>query len=334
MKQIASYLLLVCPYFFAPAACSETAHEEERVKTAISYFFQQPNDLSIHLISGGYSKASNFYVKDGGNEYVLRIYTTGQSIAEIQGEFYALEKASELGVAPYVYGVFLEGKAILMEYIPGHTLSIEEAKKPENGQKMGEALRRAHSMAKNPHPNLTFLEKTEKFYQEVSHETLSKKAMDLFRDEMNKLTKQPGAKVTIHGDPGARNIFIGEKGVFLIDWCDTRWDDPFFDLSFFSLLLGYTESEDELLLKSYLQRPMTRAEKARFDTIKKINLAEMCIRGLHLMQRLPKQVIDRSTSPKDWLYYADAVAKNDRELTAQFFFEFATLALRRAQEEF
>lgn len=304
---------------------------------ALDNFFQAP--FTITKISGGFSAASNYMIVAKKKRYVLRQYPAEYPLNEVEKEFYALEHGAEIGIAPSIYHIFLEDRAILMDYI-GKPWTMSQAKQPNSCQKMALALRQLHGMSRNPFVSLSVQEKTERFYQQPfikPSESLPKEAIQLIRQGNVALGNLPHRELTtIHGDLNPRNIFLTDKEVLLIDWSETNWDDPFYDLSSIALLHDYSLKEETFFLETYLQHSMTEAELKHYLIVKKIQLATLSLTcyGItkNLLFQFPEQRIDASAPLKSLHHYIAAFAKNDPNLPAQFFFELAQGALDSALE--
>lgn len=305
----------------------------------LEQYFQKPLDRhSISLLSGGYSEAANFSIEIDDKGYVLRIYKNDQSPSKVQREFYALQEGAKVGISPRIHCIFAEDKAILMDYISGNTISIDQAKQRANCIKIAEALRKAHAIEKNPYPRTSFQDRMEARYVKLSKhiedKNLITEAIHLIRLGNAEMVNMSVKKVNIHGDLNPRNIFITDQSALFIDWCDTNWEDPFYDLTHFSLLHGYNFEEEQLLLSTYLQHNPTEEEQRHFLIIKKINLANLCLTCHYVMNSLlskfPHQSIDSRVPLKKVSYYVELFANNRSELPAQFFFELAQCALESA----
>lgn len=99
-----------------------------------------------------------------------------------------------------------------MEYIEGNTMTIAQAKYPENRRKIATAIRIAHSTTKNPFFKEDSSETAESVYQAIREQVLSRADLDeaehLMGECTEKLEKICAPKVNIHGDLNPKNIFI------------------------------------------------------------------------------------------------------------------------------
>lgn len=309
---------------------------EELIQTYFSSI--PPESITITPLAGGLTAATNFRVEAAGKRYVCRLLdpTVPKNIR--QRECYALQAAAIAGISPFVYRIFADEQAVLMELVDGKTVTIDEAKKPDNCIKIAKTLRIAHHIKKNPIPRENLREEKEVLFSDLSSRLNDDRGitivMELFRRGSDALEKINASKVNIHGDLNPRNIFIKTDSALLIDWTDTNWEDPYYDLSLLSLFHAYSEVEEMLLLESYSQRPLTPVEDMRYRLAKMTNLAGLsfnCHFFVEEMLAKGRDRIDPTVSLKNWNTYMHRFAANE-PLTAQFMYELAQVAYAQAQE--
>jgi tRNA A-37 threonylcarbamoyl transferase component Bud32 len=342
----ACLLFIACNTFLvAEPTSAEKSAIDEPTATRIEEFLARtlpglPKDkISIKPLSGGYSDATNFLIEADGKRYVLRMHKRDETEKRIQREFYALHEASKAGICPHLYSLKPDDNAVLMEYIEGKTITIEQAKLPNSCRKIAKALRTAHAIKRNPNSRSSTIDRIEAMYTDVCKYLKNKdsahEAIQIIRKNSEVLSKMHVTKVNLHGDLNPRNIFITEHGVRFIDWFNTNWEDPFYDLCCFALLHDYNDKEEDLLLECYLHHTATPEDKRHYKLVKEITLANFCLTGHLIMAKLlsvQPQKIDSSSTLKGWSYYVQAFANNDTELTAQIFCDWAKCALTDAQK--
>jgi aminoglycoside phosphotransferase (APT) family kinase protein len=326
------FALLTCASRFA-----EAEHSPELEASLEQLFPEFPTtQLMISSLGGGYSQASNYKIENkGGTDYVLRLYPLGPPAQEeIDREFYMMTKASQLGVAPHIHGITENRRAILAEFITEEKFSLEQIKQPAVLQKIGEALRLVHSIPRHSHPTISIRDKYEAIYQRLPSNDDAVDAISIIRDGIAQLHALGDFQKNIHGELHPRNVFVTEQNVLLIDWAETTWADPLYDLSYFVLLHDLSNVEEQTLLRCYLGHEPTAVEKKRYALTKKINLAGVCL-VLNQLLSTNQDVSQRVISPeqrKDWSYYVQLFSSEDKELSSQFFHGWAITALEMARE--
>lgn len=287
----------------------------------------------VKSLKGGLSGTALYKIEFQDKQYVLRLHRSEKLSPQDEREHFALIKAAKMGIAPRILYVAEDNKAILMEFIEGKTLSIEQANLPENCIKLANAIRQAHQISGHPHAGESLLSKAQRCYKKVLNDGLGsqdeiKGAFELVEKYSQELSLYKYEKVNVHGDLNPRNIFLTANGVLLIDWAESTLEDPFYDLTYFAQKLDYSPENEFLLLNTYLQRSPTLEEFNRYSLQKKIHQAFWSLTNLYLadaeLKKNPRQQINPKASLKNWGFYQKEYA-DSLELPAQYFYELSRL---------
>jgi thiamine kinase-like enzyme len=76
-----------------------------------------------------------------------------------------------------------------------------------------------------------------------------------------------GVRVLCHSDLHPQNVLVGAQGLSLLDWEYAHVAEPFWDLAGWIRNNDLSADDARLLLASYLGRPSTPAEAARFELL-------------------------------------------------------------------
>lgn len=335
-KMSSLLLALICVSFHLSAI--ERAYLNEILVS--SFPNQSIADISVKELKGGLSATTLFKVEKDEKVYVLRVHHALNLNGQDERELFASVEAAKQGISPAVLYVSPDHRAILMEYIEGNTLRIEEAKQPSNIIKFASILRKAHQMCGHPVEGESRLSKADRCFNKVLKDNIGSEqdivgAFELYKRYQQELSNYTYEPVNIHGDLNPRNIFIQQGSIKLIDWAETVAEDPFYDLSYFSLKHDYNQEEELVLLANYLLSEPSLTQLNRFALHKKIHQAFWSLTNLYLadaeLKKHPEQKINVHTDLKEWgqyqKNYADCI-----ELPAQYFYELSRLNYQLAKE--
>ena len=251
-----------------------------------------------------------------------------------------MQQAASIGIAPNIYYISKDYTSALMEYIEADTLSLQEAKDPENIKKIARTLAQAHTMKPFPIRAKSSTEVATELYATLSLHCMLKpwldQALELMQNCCEQLTHINAKKVTDHGDLNPRNIFLhGEQAIF-IDWEYSGSEDPFMDIGYLALRLTSTPEEELLFLKAYLQRTPSEEEIKRYYLKKKLNYAQLVIFFFSFALREKESEncqLDSTATIRECSYYMNIyVNKQDRDISlAQYYFELAQACLIQAR---
>lgn len=297
------------------------------------------NQIEIKELKGGLSGTSLYKIQSPDKSYVLRLHLSDELNPQDSLELFSFLEASKKGISPTIYYVSPNQKAVLMEFINQPTICLESAKASENIIKIAYVLKETHQITGHPSLGESLLSKAQRCNKKVLSDGLAPKnelthALEIIEKAKSELSCFKFIKVNVHGDLNPRNIFIVDEKILLIDWAETTFEDPFYDLAYLSLKLDYGKDEDNLLLSCYLNRETTDDEIKRFSLHKKILYAFWSLTNLYLadveLKKHPEQQVDKNVPLKTWGYYQKVCADCNEELTAQYFYELSRLCYRSA----
>lgn len=332
--------IVVIPFLFAHAQIVSPEATDRELEKILKEFFLEDSEknLIIDKLSGGYSGTSNYKVNGFLNSnaealgYVLRFHQSEQNQENIDREFYMLVEASRLGIAPHVYGISEDRRAIVTDYIKDKTLPLEQLKQPALIQKIAEAIQQIHTIPKSQYTTITIRDKYESIYKDLTSKNPALEAINLIRYGTLALNNEGPIQKTIHGELHPGNIFITSEKVQFIDWFEATWDDPFYDLSYFSILNNFGNSEEQMLLHFYLGHEPKDSEKKRYDLTKMVNLAGISLTLDRIAYESSNQDFSKNESARDISYYVQIFASGKNDLSSQFFHDWAMSALEAAKK--
>jgi thiamine kinase-like enzyme len=312
---------------------TQEVSEETRVNIFLRSFFPQENVI-IKPFHRGHQSPRNYLLDLAGQEYVLRLLPLSASENEVQKELYMIQEASHLDLAPKVVHIF--ERAVLMEYVNEPTLTPTIAKL--HAQEIGASIRKTHGIPRNLQAGETkYLDEAEVRYNFIEKRGRfiepAKEAILVIRENSHKLSH---TYTNIHGDLHAQNLFWTEGGFKMIDWEWTVWDNPYLDLSRFSVALALDQESENQFLQGYFGRLPTDAEKEEYDLAKKLNFANRALMGLkitaQILEKEPENPVDETAELKEWESYMEAFSVATKRVSVQFCYDAAMCALHLSRE--
>lgn len=335
MKKLLSTIIF--SLFTIPLICFEGALDE-----TLSRCFPDVSKTEIKIteLKGGFSQASLYKIEVANKIYVLRVLQCLEVNNQDELELFCMIEAAKKGISPQIIFVSPDRKTIVMEFVEGKTLTIEQANDPENIIRMAKSIHTAHQITEHEMEGLSLLSKAMQCFSIILQELAPKdeiiQAYHLVETLTQKLSTFNISKVLIHGDLNPRNIFIKNSQVFLIDWAETTMEDPFYDLAYFSLKSSLSQKNERFLLQSYLQHSPSQEELIRFQLHKRIHHAFWSLTDLYLanleLEKHPEQQIDQNHPLQSWKSYQKSFADMEN-LSAQYFYDLSRLNYKLALEE-
>lgn len=340
MKHLATILLSILPFtvIATPEILPEDHPSVHETLTHCFPFYPQEN-ISLKPLKGGLSLAKLYKIEIDERKYVLRILQSQEINDQDSLELFCLTEASKKGLSPQIIYISPDSRTVIMDFIEGKTLTIKQANLPENVFKIARTLYETHQITGHCSVGESLLSKSKRcalvLNDHLASKAQIKHACELIHSYSLALKDYDYPRVRVHGDMNPRNIFLTNDKVLLIDWAETTMEDPFYDLSYFSLKADYDEENERLLLTSYLGRPSNENEWKRYQLHKKIHHAFWSLTDLYLaneeLKKHPDQQINKENVLNNWNAYQESFADSPDELPAQFFYDLSRLNYLLAQ---
>jgi thiamine kinase-like enzyme len=103
-------------------------------------------EITVSPLSGGLTN-ENYLVRAGGDRYVVRIPGQSTELLSIDraNEVYNTKAAAETGIGPRVLEHVVDLDAMVLEFIPGVTMSADALQSLHMARRMAESFRKLHS---------------------------------------------------------------------------------------------------------------------------------------------------------------------------------------------
>ena len=228
-------------------------------------------------LAGGITN-TNFVVEDRGELFVVRV---GEDIP-VHGvmrfnEIAAARAAHAAGISPEI--VYRADGVFIMRFIDGHTLTETEVREPQNLERIISLIQVCHAEIPKyfQGPALVFWPfHVCRNYVRTAREGNSR-MMDIlprFLDINEELEKSVGDIKLVfgHNDLLAANFIDDGKRLWILDWDYAGYNSALFDLANLSSNNELSSEQEDWVLESYYQQPVTDRLRRRLTAMKCVSL--------------------------------------------------------------
>jgi thiamine kinase-like enzyme len=221
-----------------------------------------PGGLSHHI----------YRVTAGEDTYVLRVLQPAVSAAGLgvspEQEVANTLVAADTGVGAAVLEVLADVPALVLEFIPGRTLGIDEVRDPARAEPIAAACRRLHAGARFGNDFDIFVKRTELLGLCARHDLPLPDGYHDHDDAVERLraalAADPPATVPCHNDLLAENFIEESQGsVRIIDYQLSGNNDPAFELGDIAAESDFDPDQTERLATAYFGPGRSAALLAR-----------------------------------------------------------------------
>jgi thiamine kinase-like enzyme len=233
----------------------------------------------IEKLPGGLTN-ENFKVTIGGKSYALRVAGKGTAaMINRPAEDNNAHLMAAAGINPTLFYYDAETGDKIDEYIDGKTLHVPDFQTAEADKYIkliAKTLNEVHNSGKEFKGKFDFLDEFDSYVRLIEKNNIKvydghDKVMAKMAEIRAILEKNPRRQSPTHNDPLPENWIVDGDRIYLIDWEYGGVGDPLMDVAAFSLEVGLTTEQEQLLLNSYFGRPATDAEYAMILVDKFIN---------------------------------------------------------------
>jgi len=224
-------------------------------------------------LTGGITNV-NLTVEDEGKKYVIRI-ADDIILHHVMrfNELAASKAACIAGISPEV--IYSEPGVLVLQFIEGKTLAVKDVQRREMLQRIVPVLHACHRDVKKyiRGPVLAFWV----FHVVNDYASILKDAKSRMIDQLSalltaseNLEKSIGMVELIwgHNDLLPGNFIDDGSKIWLIDWDYAGFNSPLFDLGGLASNCGLNVDDEEWLLESYYNKPVTDLLRYRYFTMK------------------------------------------------------------------
>ncbi len=217
------------------------------------------SEVEVSPLAGGLTN-ENFLVRAPASAYVVRIPGEATDLLAVDraNERFNAEAAATTGVSPRIVEYLDEWSVMVLDYVPGETMSAERLRGAGMPARMAESLRRLHAGPRFLQ-DFDMFRTTEYYLGIVAERDVPippgfRERMDVVAEVERALAVNALPRVPCHNDLLAENYIDDGTQLWIIDFEYSGNDDPCFELGDTAQECGYDEELRAELLEAYLGR--------------------------------------------------------------------------------
>ncbi|MDB1921745.1 phosphotransferase [Clostridium tertium] len=245
--------------------------EKDNIRNLVEKYFGIEYSKIEDVIPAGGMTNKNYKISIKGQEYILRIPGVGtENMITRSNEMINSKLAADMGLNVDIIKFDEKIGVKISKFIKGaETLTARTAKKEENILLVTDILRKLHNSEMEMKNRFDVFKEIDR-YEEI----LKKYDIEFYNDYSDTrrevmmldelLHKYSFRLVPSHNDTVPENFIKDEKGrLYLIDWEYSGLNDEMWDLAAYSLECGFSEDDDELLLRIYFKGKIEKNNKIK-----------------------------------------------------------------------
>ena len=226
-------------------------------------------EVKVVPLSGGLTN-ENYLVETGSERYVMRIPGTSTELLSIDraNEIYNARAAASTGIGPAVLEHVPQGDIMVLEFIPGETMSAQSLHSASMARRMAESFKRLHG-APRFFKDFNMFRLIEDYLRIVEEHGVRIPAN--YRERLPQLADieqavQAGAlpSVSCHNDLLCENFIDDGQCLRIVDYELSGNNDPSFDLGNTAQEASFDDELRAILCEAYFGR-LDRRQLARMN---------------------------------------------------------------------
>jgi len=246
-----------------------------RIKKILYTVFGNDEYIDISRL-GGMTNHSYRIVRTDGEKYLVRIPGEGtEELINRRDERKSTELACKLGIDSELLYFDDVGNKVMRFITDPRRMDEEVMKEDANIIQAAQIFSKLHNCGVDTEVRFEVFEMAD-LYEKIiidggvalyeDYEVIKKTVMDI-KAQVDQGTE--AKRVPCHNDSLIGNwVLDRDNRLFLIDWEYSGMNEAMWDMSCLSIEIGYTEEQDDKLLRAYYGRTYTEKEKRRFIAAK------------------------------------------------------------------
>jgi Ser/Thr protein kinase RdoA (MazF antagonist) len=255
--------------------------------------------VTIAPVTGGASGALTYRVEANARPYLLRIEGAHRSPMRNPHQYTCMQIASDAGIAPPVRHVDDNAGVVIMDFLPTRPLDDFPGGPVALARATGDLIAR--------------LQATPTFPQFVDYFAILARMLAFIRgtnmftpglldphvegfERIRAAYPKDIAPVSAHNDPNPRNMLFDGTRLWLVDWETAYRNDPLVDVAILLDQLETTRETEDVLLGSWLNRPLDAGLRARLALMRPVTRLYYAGLSLAMFAAVPRDKPDADLS--------------------------------------
>ena len=208
----------------------------------------------------------NYLVEVGKKRYVARFALSSNKHLGLdrEREIYNTKIAASERIGPLVIAHYPEYNLLIVEYLPGKTLSLNSARKKENIASIAKLLKKMHSGKKFKGENNIFNSIRVDISKVKERNSWLPEDLQLLLKRLKLIESKVKFQINApcHLDLMMENIVTYKQSLKLLDWEYSANSDYLYDLAMLSVKAAFDREQDHFLLECYGKPKMYEQLKA------------------------------------------------------------------------
>lgn len=223
------------------------------------------NDIYLKPLHGGRSGAGLFTFLLDKKVYVLRMFAEMEVREGRKREALITSAVAKYGFSPSVHYIDADYLGMIIDFVPGNTLTPKVAKKPEYIKLFAKFLSNLHALNIDKVTADGYFKRSKNWLlKAMKNQANFPSILPNLVDKINEIAavvcsyKIP--QKLIHGDLISRNIILNAGNFTLIDWPAAGFGNPYWDFIDYVDFQLFDDAEIRMFLESYFSRELKQQE--------------------------------------------------------------------------
>jgi thiamine kinase-like enzyme len=312
-------------FLFLITTCSFT-QENDAIYNGFQQFLGTVDSYECEQISGGLSSNTQYLCAVNDKKYIVRMLNEPLPVRQSEVLMHLLAEGKNIAPKIHYYDTN-EYALVIMDFIDGQTLSLEQANRRDVLERIAHSIRcitqcDAHLLTKRKKKDL-FAE-TICRYEKIKNQrgevldSIITQALCKVACVHQAIESAQRSLVVNHHDLHPRNIFFTNNDIVIIDWERAAINYEWYDLAIYSVYACLGKDDDHYLLTEYLQQPPSDDDLYYFTCLKLMMRVHIALDFFTCTSQIPESVFDEPI--KEFKYYATIFAQDTNANSPEFLY--------------